>query len=63
MFIREDFHTLDLPTKANSGYSAGGHSDNLEALLINWAEVICIVFYKNKHIIFIDLFLIYQSSF
>ena len=37
IFIREDFQTLDLPIKANSGTPNSGHSWNFDALFTNVA--------------------------
>jgi len=41
IFIREDFPTLDRPTKANSGKLGAGHLSSLAALVSNSAEWIC----------------------
>ena len=42
MLIKDDLPTLDLPMKANSGLSGGGHLLTSEKLLIKFAEVIFI---------------------
>jgi len=41
MLIREDFPTLDLPTKANSGRVASGQVARSAKLASNSAEWIC----------------------
>ena len=41
MLMSDDLPTFDLPTKANSGSDAGGHSSSTEALVSNSAEWIC----------------------
>jgi hypothetical protein len=40
MLINEDFPTLDLPIKANSGLSGLGHWSSLTLLLIKTADFI-----------------------
>jgi hypothetical protein len=48
VLIRDDFPTFDLPKKAISGYSGGGHCCKVEAEVMNWADLTIIWFIRGK---------------